>query len=441
MAHVALSRQDKTFWRKLAYSIFVVIVSIVLSHIPVYGIDSSTIQALFSSTSILSFSDLLTGGSLSQLAVGGFGVTSIIMAGIIIQLLSVLFPKIERIHSDGESGRIAYDRLTFILAMFFTILSGALAMISETAPYSGVNTWWGHCIPMVEWIIGSLTIILLCQGVYEHGIGNGPTLILAANIAQRIVPDFISCLYLEWQALAIVAVALVISIVLSVYLQAGTLNIRVQQTRKQLSLMNADGDIPMPVSMSSVLPIVYASSMMLIPSLYSTFTGHNGYIVTEILKFTNSSNWYSPSCWENVAGLAVYVLLIFLFSFYSASLGFSAAEIANQMRQRGDVIPGVRPGEETEVYITKRRRKLAFAGAIMLVFIAVLPDLVLTQIGLSSMSFMGTSLIILVAAFYDLRLRVKGMTKHWNYKYQLFAQPKTKRLHKVKSTRLNLKEA
>lgn len=425
MKHLQISRQDKTTWRKIAYTVFVVLISILLSHIPVYGIDTSYISALFGSSSILTFSDMLTGGSLSQLAIGGFGVTSIIMAGIIIQLIGILVPKIEKIHADGESGRRLFDRITFILAMLMTFASGLTVILTESAPYNGVDAWWGHCIPMIEWLIGSAIIVILAQKVHDYGIGNGPTIILAANIAQRIVPDLISYSSLEATSIAIVAAALGVSILIAVYLQGGLIQIKVQQTRKELSMMNADGTIPMPVAISSVLPIVYASSLMMVPSIYSVITGHNGDIVSEILKFTSSTNWYSPTCWENIAGLIIYILMIFMFSFYASKISFSAGEVANRMRERGDVIPGVRPGDDTKNYLHRRRRKLAFIGAFLLCLVAVLPDFILTQVGLSTMSFMGTSLVILMAAFWDLRLRFKGLTKHWNHKYVLF--PKTEK--------------
>ena len=417
-----MNYQDKSTIRKVIYTVLVVFVSLVLSHIPVYGIKSDILSGVFSDRSMLSFTDILSGGSLSQLAVGGFGVTSMITASIVVQLAGVIFPKIEKYRSDGETGRRLFDKIELLMAVAITLL------VSLVITVVGSNYYELHgfmkAIPVIEWLIGTVVIVKLAQSVQDHGIGNGQTLILAANIASRVPAEIVKRVVSDQPIsnILILSVVLLVTIVFAILLQSGFVSVKIQQTNKPVSIMNSEGIIPVPVSMSSVLPLIYASAIVSVPALVSSFTGKEDGILGYIMLFTTQSYWYNPSTWQNVVGFAVYILLVFLFSVYASKLSFSAPDIANRMRERGDVIPGVRPGEETEQYLDKRRRKLSIISAVLIIIVAILPDFVFARLGITGFSFMGTSLIILMAAFYDLRLRITGLLKQHNKKYSLFRE-------------------
>ena len=417
-----MNYQDKSTIRKVFYTVFVVFVSLVLSHIPVYGIKNDILSGVFSDRSMLSFTDILSGGSLSQLAVGGFGVTSMITASIVVQLAGVIFPKIEKYRSDGETGRRLFDKIELLMAVAITLL------VSLVITVAGSNYYELHgfmkAIPVVEWLIGTVVIVKLAQSVQDHGIGNGQTLILAANIASRVPAEIVKRVVSEQSisSILILSAVLLITIVFAILLQSGFVSVKIQQTNKPVSIMNSEGIIPVPVSMSSVLPLIYASAIVSVPALVSSFTGKEDGILGYIMLFTTQSYWYNPSTWQNIVGFTVYILLVFLFSVYASKLSFSAPDIANRMRERGDVIPGIRPGEETEQYLDKRRRKLSIISAVLIIIIAILPDFVFAKLNIVGFSFMGTSLIILMAAFYDLRLRITGLLKQHNKKYSLFKE-------------------
>ena len=417
-----MNYQDKSTIRKVFYTVFVVFVSIVLSHIPVYGIKSDILSGVFSDRSMLSFTDILSGGSLSQLAVGGFGVTSMITASIVVQLAGVIFPKIEKYRSDGETGRRLFDKIELLMAVAITLLVSLVITVVGSNYYE--LDGFMKAIPVIEWLIGTVVIVKLAQSVQDHGIGNGQTLILAANIASRVPAEIVKRVVSEQPIsnILILSVVLLATIVFAILLQSGFVSVKIQQTNKPVSIMNSEGIIPVPVSMSSVLPLIYASAIVSVPALVSSFTGKEDGILGYIMLFTTQSYWYNPSTWQNVVGFAVYILLVFLFSVYASKLSFSAPDIANRMRERGDVIPGVRPGEETEQYLDKRRRKLSIISAALIIIVAILPDFVFARLGITGFSFMGTSLIILMAAFYDLRLRITGLLKQHNKKYSLFKE-------------------
>lgn len=417
-----MNYQDKSTIRKVFYTVFVVFVSLVLSHIPVYGIKSDILSGVFSDRSMLSFTDILSGGSLSQLAVGGFGVTSMITASIVVQLAGVIFPKIEKYRSDGETGRRLFDKIELLMAVAITLLVSLVITVVGSNYYE--LDGFMKAIPVIEWLIGTVVIVKLAQSVQDHGIGNGQTLILAANIASRVPAEIVKRVVSEQpiSSILILSAVLLITIVFAILLQSGFVSVKIQQTNKPVSIMNSEGIIPVPVSMSSVLPLIYASAIVSVPALISSFTGKEDGILGYIMLFTTQSYWYNPSTWQNVVGFTVYILLVFLFSVYASKLSFSAPDIANRMRERGDVIPGVRPGEETEQYLDKRRRKLSIISAVLIIIIAILPDFVFAKLNIIGFSFMGTSLIILMAAFYDLRLRITGLLKQHNKKYSLFKE-------------------
>ena len=410
-----MTYQDKTNIKKVGYTIFVILACLTLSHIPVWGLSSDTLSQLFK-VPILSFTDVLAGGALSKLAIGGFGVTSLIMAGIVIQLLALIAPKIEKLHGQGEMGRRFFDRLTLILAMLFTLGFSIATVWSSVAAYGfGVYI----AVPMIEWMIGSFIIVKLAQSVHDFGIGNGSTLILAANIAQRIPAEIIARSYQPSENVWIVIVMLLCVILVSVYYQYARIDIEVQQTRKAVSVMNAEGRVSIPMAMSSVLPLIYASGFIAIPSLIGMFVHDESGRLGVIINAFQGANMYNPVTPEQWAGLGFFIFLVVFFSLYASRMSFSSGEVVNRMMIRGDVIKGV-PVSEMVPYLEKRRKKLAWISSIFMVIIAVVPDMVALKCGVTTFSFMGTSLIILMAAFMDVKIRLTGMMQSYNKKYKLF---------------------
>ena len=410
-----MTYQDKTNIKKIGYTIFVILACLTLSHIPVWGLSSDTLSQLFK-VPILSFTDVLAGGALSKLAIGGFGVTSLIMAGIVIQLLALIAPKIEKLHGQGEMGRRFFDRLTLILAMLFTLGFSIATVWSSVAAYGfGVYI----AVPMIEWMVGSFIIVKLAQSVHDFGIGNGSTLILAANIAQRIPAEIIARSAQPSENVWIVIVMLLCVILVSVYYQYARIDIEVQQTRKAVSVMNAEGRVSIPMAMSSVMPLIYASGFIAIPSLIGMFVHDESGRLGVVINAFQGANMYNPVTPEQRAGLGFFIFLVVFFSHYASHMSFSSAEVVNRMMIRGDVIKGV-PVSEMVPYLEKRRKKLAWISSIFMVIIAVVPDMVALKCGVTTFSFMGTSLIILMAAFMDVKIRLTGMMQSYNKKYKLF---------------------
>lgn len=412
--------QDKITLKKISWTIFVIAVSLSLQHIPVWGVRGDLLSHIFAQTTPLAFTDMLSGGALSQLSVGGFGVTGMIMAGVVLQLVGIGVPKLEKIHNDGEHGRLVYERINFILAMLITLIIGiAIALTMKSSPFYYVQGPM-ILIPVLEWLIGTAVITKLAQSVHLKGVGNGPTLLLAANIASRVPVELITRQPQAISTWLILSGILLVVVVLTVYLQAGQIKVHIQQTRKAISVLNAEGEVPIPLAAASVLPVVYAQALIAIPAMITTLTGKHGKILSEMLKLTSQNDWYRPTCIEHVIGLLFYLLLVILISMYASKLTFSSPDVANRMREQGDVLPDVAPGKATEQYLERRRKKLARLAAALLILIVIVPDFALVRLNIRGFSFMGTSLIIMMAAFWDLRLQITGLLKHHNQKYVLF---------------------
>lgn len=425
--------KEKVLRKKVFFTLFVLAIASALTQIPVYGISDNYMNALFSSTSVLSFVDALSGGSFSNMSVAGFGITSYITASIIIQLVAVLFPRIENVRRDGEQGRKLMEKITFAIAIMFTIISGTLLAINFSRNNMFVSTSPLYIVVAVlSWIAGSFIIVFLGQKVEDYGIGNGITMILGCNILSRIPNNIIDYCQSSttgkelWQGILYIAglvVAMYLFFLIAVYLQTGVLNIPVKQTRKKASVVNTDGYLPISVNIANVLPVIYASSIISMPSLIITlFNIQTNETVDKILAVLSSSNWYSPTTWYHPFGLALYIILLVSFGFFSSSLSFSPDEIADSMKKNGNVIPDINPGQDTVRFLEKRRKVMSAINVVFLIVIAVIPDLVCSLLGIQNFTFLGTSLIIIISMLFDTALRTRAASIHNDKQFRLFGK-------------------
>lgn len=433
--------KDRRLRNRLLYTLFVIAVCTAIAQIPVYGISSTYMSAIFSKTSVTGFMNAMSGGALGRMSMGGFGITSYITASIIIQLATVIFPSLETLRRDGERGKRIFEKVEFWLSMAITLFGGILVAVGFGR--NGLFTTYDLLtviIAVVQWMIGAYIIIKLAVAVEDHGIGNGPTLILGFNILSGIPSSVISFFQSSilthkgmklYGAIGIFAVAMIVIFLLAVYLQTGMDNIPLKVSGKKASVISADGRIPVSVNIANVLPVIYASTLAGLPYIIVTLMGvkQKGAVKT-LVDMTTSTNWYAPTKWTHVAGLIIYLLLFVWFAYYSADLAFSAEEIADTMRKNGDVIPGVEPGDATIRYLKKRKNVMTFLNIIFLLLIVTLPDAVCTWLNISSLSFVGTSLIIVISMIYDEHLRLRAACISSSRKFDLFPKEKKEKHRK-----------
>lgn len=436
MSVINLFREKRTR-RKSLYTLFMIAAAMTLAQIPVHGISSSYMSAFFSKSSLLSFMDALTGGAMAKMAIGGFGIASYITSSIIIQLLMVVFPKLESVRKDGERGRKIFEKAEIALAVAISLVGGIIMSMGFGANGLFTDyTFANAAIANAEWLAGTVAIVMLAVKNEELGIGNGPTVLLGCNIISRLPSSLASYAssYVIGKSLKKsliygggLAAGVFVMFVVCIYLQKGMIYVKIRQSRKKAAAVNRDTVLPVSVNVANVLPVIYASTLVTFPSTIATMLNitpkGNFKTFTEALS---SSNWYSPTNWTHVAGFAVYLLLIIFFGCYSAMLAFSPEEAADGMKKGGDVIPGVNPGTETAAYLKKRRNAATVLNILFLLVISVLPDFICARVGITSLSFLGTSMIVVVNMLYDTYTRIRAETLHLNRTFALFPAEKKK---------------
>lgn len=423
--------KEKRLRRKVWFTLCVLMVTSALCVIPVPGVNQGYLSILFSQSAALSFLDTLSGGAMSKLCVGGFGITSYISASIILQLMAVLLPKLEEIWRDGYQGRKLMEKTTFLLAMAVTLV-GSTAL-SLSCGKGGIFTGYtaGHVIAAVIcWMAGSAATILLAQQVEYHGIGNGITMVLAFNILSRVGSNArdawasaVSGKGTRGTILAALSVAAFLALfyILAMYLQAGVLKVPIEQSQKKASALNTGAELPVPVNIASVLPVVYASSLTSLPAILAMVFGiDTSGRFGKLADCLSSRYWYSPEKWYHVAGFIFYVALVILFGIFSAQMSFSPEEAADGMKKNGDVIPGVNPGQETARYLAKRRNVMAALNIGFLLVISTVPDFICARLGITEFTFLGTSAVIVISMLFDTSLRARAASLHNDKKFLLF---------------------
>ena len=395
--------KEKRLRKKLYFTVFILLICSAMTAIPVYGINVTYLDMLFGNSSMFTFLDALSGGAMARLSISGFGVSAYITASIVLQVISLIFPQIERIRKEGESGRKYMERVQLILAMAFTLVGSiSLAIMCQRGNIFVHNNLTSIVIAVCSWMVGAFLTIYLAQKINDYGIGNGITLLLGINILSRFPSSVVMFLQnhivnaANTTAAILYALGLVLGVLLfyliTVYLERGILQVPLVQSKKQSSILNTNGYVPMPVNIASVLPVVYASSLLALPNMFVSIFG----IETE------------------------GILLIIFFGFVSSRMNFSAEELADNMKKNGDVIANIKPGEETIRFLEKRRMVLTALNILFLLVIVILPELICSLLGIGGFSFIGTSLIIVIAMLTDTSLKIRAESIHNSRRHSLF---------------------
>ena len=416
---------------KLLFTFLMLIVIRFGSQLPVPGVRTEEFSAWFQARTggAFGFFDAFTGGSFERMSVFALNITPYITSSIIMQLLTIAIPKLEEMQKEGEDGRKKIASIT----RYVTV---ALALIESTAmaigfgnqgllrEYNALNV-----ITVVAALTaGSAFLMWIGERITDKGVGNGISVVLVINIISRIPDDF-SSLYEQFVAgksipLAVVSALVIIAIILAmivivVVLNGGVRKIPVQYAKKIQGNKMVGGQstfLPLKVNTAGVIPIIFASSLMQFPIVISTLVGYEGTGVwRQILNGLNQENWCKPDQLVYSIGLLVYIVLTIFFAYFYTSLTFNPLEIANNMKKQGGFIPGIRPGKPTSDYLAKVLNSIIFIGAVGLIIIAVVPFFFNGVFG-ASVSFGGTSLIIIVSVVLETMKQIESQMLVRNYK-------------------------
>ena len=421
----------KEIRNKIFFTFLMLVVIRLGSQLPVPGMDRHYFSNWFAAQTgdAFNFLDAFTGGSFLNMSILALNITPYITSSIIMQLLTIAIPKLEEMQRDGEDGRKKIASITRYVTVGLALFeSGAMAIgfgrQGALEEYNALNV----ITAMAALTAGSAFLMWLGERITEKGIGNGISIVLVINIISRL-PQDISQLFEQFVfgksiALAVVAAAVIIAVIIAmvamvVILNDGVRKIPVQYAKKMQGRKMVGGqttNIPLKVNTSGVIPIIFASSLMQLPIIVSSLAGYKGTgIWSEILKGLNSSNWCNPRQPVYSIGLLVYIVLVIFFAYFYTSITFNPLEVSENMKKQGGFIPGIRPGKPTNEYLTKILNYIIFIGAVGLTIVAVIPFIFNGVFG-ASVSFGGTSLIIIVSVILETIKQIESQMLVRNYK-------------------------
>ena len=422
----------KDIRQKIGFTFLMLIVIRLGSQLPTPGVNQLYVESFFAQNTGEAFNlfNAFTGGSFEQMSVFALSITPYITSSIIMQLLIIAIPKLEEIQKEGAEGRKkigAYTRyLTVVLALIqstaMAVGFGRQGLLNE---YNFVNA----AIVVLTFTAGSAFLMWIGERITEKGVGNGISIVLVINIVSRIPSDMTSLFnqFVIGKSLAVGALAAVIIlaiivalVVFVILLQDGQRKVAVQYSQKIAGRKSYGGQsthIPIKVNTAGVIPIIFASSLMQFPVVIAGFMGKgNGTgIGSEILKGMNQSNWCNPEQIQYTWGLLVYILLTVFFAYFYTSITFNPLEIANNMKKNGGFVPGIRPGKPTVEYLSKILNHMIFIGVCGLILIQLVP-IVLNGVFGASVSFGGTSLIIIASVILETLKQIESQMLVRNYK-------------------------
>ena len=423
--------QIKEVRRKLLYTLMMLVVVRFGSTLPVPGTDATVLSSMMnSSEGIFGFFNSITGGSFESFSVFALSITPYITSSIIVQLLTIAIPKLEEMQKDGEEGRKKIAEITRYLTIALALIESIAMAVGFGAQGLLVHyTWYNVLVAVIALTAGSAVLMWIGERITEKGVGNGISIVLVINIISRIPSDmnslfeqFVKGKPIASAGLAVrVIVAIIVALVVFVViLQDGERRIAVQYSQKVVGRKTYGGqssNIPLKVNTAGVIPIIFASSLMQFPIVIASFMGKgNGTgIGSEILRGMNQGNWCNPEHLRYTWGLIVYIILTVFFAYFYTSITFNPLEIANNMKKNGGFIPGIRPGKPTVEYLTKILNYIIFIGACGLVVIQIIPIFFNGWLG-ASVSFGGTSLIIIVSVILETMKQIESQTLVRNYK-------------------------
>lgn len=425
----------KDIRKRIIFTFMILVVVRFGSQLPTPGVDSSLFSSWFSSLTdsaggAMDFLNAMTGGSLSNMSIFALGINPYITSSIIMQLLTIAIPKLEEMQKEGEDGRKKIREITRYVTVGLALFEGgAMAYTFYRSGYLYFESFLGVITVTVVLTAGSAFLMWAGEQITEKGVGNGISMILLFNIMARLPQDF-KKLYdifiagatnIVTGAIATIVIVCVLlfMVVFVVYLQGGERRIPVQYSKKVVGRKTLGGQsthIPLKVNTAGVIPIIFASSLMSIPSIIINLVGKSptgfwGHVVNAM----NSNNWCVPSePWYSI-GLLVYIVLVVFFAYFYTSITFNPIEVADNMKKQGGFIPGIRPGKPTVDYLVKILNSIIFIGAVGLVIIAFIPFFFSGVFG-ASVSFLGTSLIIMVGVILETLKQVESLMLVRHYK-------------------------
>lgn len=383
-------------------------------HIPVPGVDASVIESLFTSGNLFGLLDLFAGGALSKFSIFAMSITPYINASIIMQLLQSIVPQFEAWSKDGEDGRKKIAKVTrygTVVLGFVQAAGMAFALRANNALVN--NDFLSVFVVAIILTAGTCLLMWIGEQITAYGIGNGISLIIFAGIVARL-PDGLETIYQYIQngtinmfqafLFAVIALAM-IAVVVAV--TQGQRRIPIQYAKRVVGRKMYGGHstfLPLKVNQAGVIPIIFASSVLMFPVTIAQFID-NEYVHKAADLFT----------WGTPLQTALYALLIFIFTYFYTAISINITDMADNMKKYGGFIPGIRAGKPTADYVDNVMTKITLAGAVFLAVVAIIPNFLGSITGVQGVYFGGTALLIVVGVALDTMQQIESLmvTRHY----------------------------
>jgi preprotein translocase subunit SecY len=364
-------------------------------YVPTPGIDIQALEEFFKSgnAGVVGFLDLFSGGALARVAVFALGIMPYITASIIMQLLTVVIPKLEELAKEGEQGQKVITKYTRWLTVGLAMVQ-SVGYVFLFQQYNALPdlTWWRGALIVTTLVAGAVAVMWLGELITARGIGNGMSIMIFISIVSRI-PSGTKKLLTQSPVSIVLFIIIALAVVVAViWITTGERRIPVQYAKRVVGRRMMGGQstfIPLKVNMAGVIPVIFASSVMLIPATFAQF------IDTPVTNWFK--NAFSPSSFAYLVGEAI---LIVIFTYFYTAVTFNPIDQADNLKKYGGFVPGVRPGRPTAEYLDRILTRLTFVGALFLAAVAVLPWFLFRFMDVP-FYFGGTSLLIVVGVALD----------------------------------------
>jgi preprotein translocase subunit SecY len=386
--------------KKLAFTAFILIIFRFGSFIPVPGVDLEALQAAIDQrgSRLLDFLNLFAGGALTRFAVFALGIAPYITASIILQLMTVVIPSLEKLQKEGESGQQKITQYT----RYFTVVLALVQSVAYVLYFKSQDalpdfTYGKLYLIVVSLTAGTTLVMWLGELITQRGVGNGISLLIFASILASMpsaIEGWLGLPPLSQILIAIIALGVVVAVV---FINEGQRRIPIQYAKRVVGRRMTSGGttyMPLRVNMAGVIPVIFASSVVILPPTLAELGGRGSF-------FQSVSDFLAPGSWYYIAFEA---LLIVLFTYFYTAVQFNPVDQAENLKKYGGFIPGVRPGRPTAVYLDRVLTRLTLPGAIYLAAIAEMPNIAFRYLPESNVFFGvlgGTAILIVVGVALD----------------------------------------
>lgn len=400
--------------KKLLFTAFILAIFRFGSYVPVPGVDTEALQAAIDQrgSRLLDFLNLFAGGALTRFAVFALGIMPYITASIILQLMTVVIPSLEKLQKEGESGQQKITQYTRYLTVALALAqSTAYVLYFQSQDALPGLTLEDFYLIVISLTTGTTLVMWLGELITQRGVGNGISLLIFASIVASVPTAIEGWTTLEPISQAIILIITLAVVVGVVFVNEGQRRIPIQYAKRVVGRRMTSGGttyMPLRVNMAGVIPVIFASSVVILPATLAELAGRGSF-------FQDVSDFLAPGSWYYIIFEG---LLIILFTYFYTAVQFNPVDQADNLKKYGGFIPGVRPGRPTAVYLDRVLTRLTLPGAIYLAAIAELPNIVFRYLPESSAFFGvlgGTSILIVVGVALDTMRQMEAQLLMRNY--------------------------